>query len=760
MISHLLLLLLLLLSSSPTASAAPSWIVSIGYSTASSTHCTGTLLNKEWLVTTAECVRRESESNDLRVFAGCSAGSTTNCTSVHHVASTYLHPCFRASSPGSSDVALVRLMAPGVVTGSSTRFPVLPPSGVSEYTGVGETAVAYGWGATPGAPMRSATLPFLAPSTCRAKFLELDGTYSTEMKFQEPRRTVLCAGSSHGGTDVPCEGFTDSGAPLLQAGMNGAADVLVGVWTLHTPAPPSRIPSLVNSGLTCSAPGVFHVYTRTTYYTKWLSSVMSTKEIGTCASATVSAANGTLALIPSSSSNTIPVGIRYPWGDCPPSKRFVGANIADATFLQKFGDASLKNDRGETFEIFDQEYDDGFPTTSPVGTFPPIDTHRVSTAHQTYDMAGNVREWTADVFVDDVYSKRASFNIDSGVIASNPLVSTHPVEGCHGSSCMRVIRGGSWADTCCHQPNAPNAARDVLSTTRSFSYQKGADDRTGFRIVCVAPSTLGSSTSESSTPLPYVSGDDVSAKGWSIHASNLRRVPSGVFTMGTDDVSTGGGPSSRPAHRVLIDEMFIGSREVTVSEYRAFVEDTKRESVSECTSSLSVVVSIDERTGKTLTRPETNVTWSNPGFLQGDDHPVVCVTWDDAMEFTTWMTNKKLGGGSGWSCSLPTEAQWEKAARGNTRRGVNKCDQEFYDTAELTRSSSASVVAGSTSAAATAPATSSTPTITLDIVGPTRLITVQEGSSVVLLGITASLASLAPHPPPPHPTPTPPMIDE
>ena len=115
--------------------------------------------------------------------------------------------------------------------------------------------------------------------------------------------------------------------------------------------------------------------------------------------------------------------------------------------------------------------------------------------------------------------------------------------------------------------------------------------------------------------------------------------------------------------------------------------------MSECTSSLSVVVSIDERTGKTLTRPETNVTWSNPGFLQGDDHPVVCVTWDDAMEFTTWMTNKKLGGGSGWSCSLPTEAQWEKAARGNTRRGVNKCDQEFYDTAELTRSSSASVVA-------------------------------------------------------------------
>ena len=74
------------------------------------------------------------------------------------------------------------------------------------------------------------------------------------------------------------------------------------------------------------------------------------------------------------------------------------------------------------------------------------------------------------------------------------------------------------------------AGRDVLSTTRAHSYQQGKDDRTGFRIAC---SRLSGTTG----PLPYVPSDGVvsALTGWSIHASNLRHVPSGIFTMGTDD---------------------------------------------------------------------------------------------------------------------------------------------------------------------------------------------------------------------------------
>ena len=112
MLSYQICLVFLLLILS-TTSAEPPHIVSIGLSTATSTSCAGTLLNRKWIITTATCITQAQTSSDLRVFAGCRAGAAANCSSVHHVASMYIHPCFTASS-GSNDIALIRLMAPGV----------------------------------------------------------------------------------------------------------------------------------------------------------------------------------------------------------------------------------------------------------------------------------------------------------------------------------------------------------------------------------------------------------------------------------------------------------------------------------------------------------------------------------------------------------------------------------------------------------------------------------------------------------------------
>jgi secreted trypsin-like serine protease len=441
----------------PPIFAKPSWIVSIGYSNATSTHCAGTLLTKEWIVTTADCIkyystRDTSTSNNLRVFAGCSAGATSNCSSVHHVASVFRHPCYDGTH--SNNLAMIRLMSPGVTMGRATRYPALPRNGkndVRDYISTTDHAVVYGWGPLPSTPIRNITLPFIAPNTCRAKFLELDGSYSTNMDFTTPR--VVCVGDGSGKSNLPCKDHTDLGTPLVQAGMDGAADVLVGVWTMHTPSPvltpTEEAIQNMNSLSKCTVRSRFHVYTRISYYGAWLANVMDKKEGGSCASATVIAASGSLTHTTTSLSD-VPIGIRYPWGDCPPSKDFLGANIADSKFVNAYGDSSLQNDRGERFKVFESEYDDGYAATSPVGTFPPIDTRRVSTTHHTYDMAGNVREWTKDVFVDDVYIKRAS-EMEVNVIVSNPHVKAHPVEGCHDVSCRRSVRGGSWADTCCHQ---------------------------------------------------------------------------------------------------------------------------------------------------------------------------------------------------------------------------------------------------------------------------------------------------------------------
>ena len=107
-------------------------------------------------------------------------------------------------------------------------------------------------------------------------------------------------------------------------------------------------------------------------------------------------------------------------------------------------------------------------------------------------------------------------------------------------------------------------------------------------------------------------------------------VPGGEFRMG--DLWGDGEDDERPVHTVRVGDFFIGKYEVTVDQFRRFVEATGYRTTCE--------------------REGWKNTWRAPGFPQGGDHPVVLVSWYDAAEFCRWMGGR-----------LPTEAEWEYAAR-------------------------------------------------------------------------------------------------
>ena len=100
----------------------------------------------------------------------------------------------------------------------------------------------------------------------------------------------------------------------------------------------------------------------------------------------------------------------------------------------------------------------------------------------------------------------------------------------------------------------------------------------------------------------------------------------------------------------------VGRYEVTVGEYRAFVLDMEYAPRYHPSALCDGAVAGRLRSGE---------SWSNPGFLQSDSHPVTCVSFDDAQEYVRWL-NLKTGG----SYRLPTVAELVRASPGETMDSV------------------------------------------------------------------------------------------
>src|SRR5262249_35322462 len=135
-------------------------------------------------------------------------------------------------------------------------------------------------------------------------------------------------------------------------------------------------------------------------------------------------------------------------------------------------------------------------------------------------------------------------------------------------------------------------------------------------------------------------------------------IPAGQFKMGSPVDEFLRQANEGLQHDVTITQPFyLGIHEVTVGQFRAFVEASGYQTDAETSGRGSQ--RYDEAIRKWQSRPEC--TWRNPGWPQSDEDPVVCVTWNDAVAFCTWLTRRENR-----TYRLPTEAEWEYACRGGT----------------------------------------------------------------------------------------------
>ena len=270
-------------------------------------------------------------------------------------------------------------------------------------------------------------------------------------------------------------------------------------------------------------------------------------------------------------------------------------------------------------------------------------------AWQLYDLHGNVWEWMQDWYASDYYQTESE---------GEP----------HGpeSGSVRVVRGGSWSID----------AEGCRSACRGWRGPGFRDDDLGFRLARDGAWPLDAFTlaRQQAAERPVRAESEVERKpvykayeGFRDRLKDGSEAPEDGVSARWDlqnGRSSGERQSGeRPVHEVTLDAFAIGRYPVTVGEFRRFVA---RNGLSNRSGTGRWRQVYDVKVGQ-----KADANWRNPYFPQKDDHPVVCISWNDAAAYCEWLSEQ-----TGERYSLPTEAEWEYACRASSETAYCFGDDE------------------------------------------------------------------------------------
>jgi sulfatase modifying factor 1 len=172
-------------------------------------------------------------------------------------------------------------------------------------------------------------------------------------------------------------------------------------------------------------------------------------------------------------------------------------------------------------------------------------------------------------------------------------------------------------------------------------------------IIVITPMSAAAQRGPDNLPRVAAPGD---AKEWTNSIGmKFVRIEPGKFMMGTPENEPGRYPNER-LHEVRITRAYLlGKYEVTRDQFRVFINDPGYNTDAE-TQGFALLW-----TGKGWEK-RSGGSWRDVGFEQTDDHPVVSMSWNDAVAFVRWLSRKERR-----QYRLPTEAEWEFACRAGTQ---------------------------------------------------------------------------------------------